>query len=108
MPTNTPRADIADIEIRLTKLEVKVGELCEKVDYHNKVLVRGNGDKSLIEEVHQAVQFMNEQKENYKYWSRWIIAGIAANIIGFSMAAILWFVRIAPLLEKVVTAYPVK
>lgn len=99
---NTPRADIADIEIRLTKLEVKVTELCDKVEYHNKVLVRGNGDKSLIEEVHGVVEFMADQKENYKYWSRWIIAGILANIIGYTLAAIIWFVKIVPLLQAVV------
>lgn len=99
--TPTSRTDIADIEIRLTKVETKIAELCEKVDYHNKVLIRGNGDKSLIEEVHAVVQFMNDQKDNYKYWSRWIIAGILANIVGYAFAAILWFVKVAPLLDAV-------
>lgn len=103
---NTARADIADIEIRLTKLEVKVTELCDKVEYHNKVLVRGNGEKSLIEEVHGVVAFMVEQKENYKYWSRWIIAGILANILGYTFAAIIWFAKIVPLLNEVLRVYP--
>lgn len=103
---NTSRTDIADIEIRMTKVEVKLAELCEKVDYHNKVLIRGNGDKSLIEEVHAAVEFMNDQKDNYKYWSRWIIAGILANIIGFTSAAALWFFKILPVLDAALRAFP--
>lgn len=96
----------SQLEARLVKIELRLDEIEKKLEYHNKVLVRGNGSPSLIEEVHAAIQFMNEQKDNYKYWSRWIIAGILANILGFATAAILWFAKIAPLLERVLTEYP--
>lgn len=78
----------------------------EKVNYLNKIIVRGNGKPSLVEDVHTLVQFMTDQKDNYKFWSRWIIAGIVANIVGYTIAAIAWFVKVAPLLERIVNSYP--
>lgn len=95
----------AEIEIRLVKIEQRLTDMEEKLEYHNKVLVRGNGQLSLIEEVHNVVQFMTDTKDNYRYWSRWIIAGIAANIIGFSTAALVWFIKIAPLLQEVLRVH---
>lgn len=97
---------LIDNDARITVLETQFAAMNEKVDYLNKIIVRGNGKPSLIEEVHTVVQFMNDFRDNYKYWSRWVIAGILANIIGFTSAALLWFIKIAPLLEKLVTAYP--
>lgn len=91
----------ADLEIRLVKIEQRLTDMEEKLEYHNRILVRGNGQPSLVEEVHTLVTFMVEQKDSYKYWSRWIVTGVVANIIGYSIAAVVWFMKILPILDQV-------
>jgi hypothetical protein len=49
---------------------------------------------------------MNDQKDSYKYWSRWIIAGVLANIIGLTFAAVVWFIKILPVLDVVTGMKP--
>ena len=85
---------IAEIDTRLKAVE-------ETVAYNNKVLIRGNGTPSLVEEVHSVVAFMNDQKESYKYWSRLLLGGMIVNIMGFVVAALVWFIRILPVLQRI-------
>lgn len=100
------RTQLTALEERAVAVETRLEALEDKVTYINSVVVRGNGKPSLIEDVHTLINFMNDQKDSYKYWSRWIIAGVLANIIGLTFAAIVWFIKILPVLDVVTGMKP--
>jgi hypothetical protein len=100
------RTQLTALEERAVAVETRLEALEDKVTYINSVVVRGNGKPSLIEDVHTLITFMNDQKDSYKYWSRWIIAGVLANIIGLTFAAVVWFIKILPVLDRLTGMKP--
>ena len=90
-----------DLEEKIVEIDVRLKRMEETTDYHNKVLVRGNGQPSLVAKVDTVIQFMTDQKDSYKYWSRWLIGGFLANVIGFAFASILWFIKIYPAIQHI-------
>jgi uncharacterized membrane protein len=85
----------------LPELEYRLKILEDEMVTINKVVISGNGTPSIVEEVHKAVQFIEEQKENQRYYSRLIVGGVIANILGYLLAAGIWFVRILPVLDQI-------
>ena len=102
----TQHPSLTALEERAVAVETRLESLEDKVTYINSVVVRGNGKPSLIEDVHTLIAFMNDQKDSYKYWSRWIIAGVFANVIGLTFAAIVWFIKILPVLDRLTGMKP--
>lgn len=88
------KPSIAEIDTRLKAME-------EKVEYINKVVIRGNGRKSLVEEVHEVYEFMTNQKEDYKYWSRLVIGAVIVQVAGVFSAVGVFIFRILPALQQI-------
>jgi hypothetical protein len=87
--------------VKLVELDVRLKRMEEMTDYHNKVLIRGNGQPSIVAKVDLVIQYVKDQQDNYKYWSRWLIGGFFANVIGFAFAAVLWFIKILPAIQHI-------
>jgi hypothetical protein len=62
--------------------------------------IKGNGKPGLEDRVKTVEDWMIAEKDNRKYFSRLVMGATVANIIGFVFAAIVWFVKIYPVIEK--------
>lgn len=96
----TEKSDIEFVE-RLTEIDVRLKRQEEMTDYLNKVVVRGNGQPSIVAKVDTVLQFMKDYKDDFKYWSRFLVGGFILNIIGYAFAAIVWFAKIYPAIDKI-------
>lgn len=86
---------------KLADLERELGIIKPLVQEHDKVLIRGNGEPSLLEEMRNVKRYIEDEKENRRYYIR-LITGIAAtNVIALIFAAIAWFIKILPVLEQI-------
>lgn len=73
-----------------------------KVDKHHKILVEGNGEIPLVEKVRNIQSFVDSQK----FWLKTILVAIVLQTITFSAAALVYFIRLYPLLESLQKASP--
>lgn len=69
---------------------------------HDKILVRGNGEPSLQEKLRNIEAYIREDRENRKYYSRLFISIAITNIVALIAASLIWFIKIYPVLEKVI------
>lgn len=76
-------------------------EIKPRVEEHDKILIRGNGEPSLQEKLRGIEKYMEEDRENRKYYSRLFISITASNVIAIIIAFVIWIVRIVPVLEKI-------
>jgi len=67
---------------------------------HDKILVRGNGEPSLQEKLRGIENYIREDRENRRYYSRLFISIAVTNFAALLFASIVWFVKILPLLDK--------
>lgn len=63
---------------------------------HQKLLVTGNGEPSLMERMRNAEKFIN----NFGYWARFIGGALIVQTITFGVAIIIALVRFLPVLEQ--------
>jgi len=71
-----------------------------RIEEHDKILVRGNGEPSLQEQMRGIQSYIKEDRENRKYYSRLFITVALTNIISLMIAAFVWFIKIYPVIEK--------
>lgn len=98
MARNTGTTRIANVENELSILKPLVLE-------HDKILVRGNGEPSIQERMRNIERYIAEEKEQRKYYFRLTVSIAFTNIAALVIAAAIWIMRIAPILEKITTEY---
>ncbi len=92
---------IIEIDIRLKEVE-------KLIEYLNKIVIRGNGQTSLVEEVHSVADFVKEEKETRKFQSRAVFAAVLTNFGALIFAAYMWFAKILPAIERINALLPPK
>lgn len=63
---------------------------------HEKLLITGNGEPSLMERMRAAEKFIG----NFGYWTRFIAGAIVVQTITFMFAIVVALFRFLPVLEK--------
>ena len=81
---------------KIIVIQNSVIEQQNKLDRHHKILVEGNGEPPLMYRVKNIETFV----DGIKFWQRTIAVAIVLQTITFGAAAIVYFVRLYPLLER--------
>lgn len=77
-------------------LNTTMENLQEKVERHHKVLIEGNGDIPLVEQVRNHGSFITEAR----HWMRFIGGALIIQTLAFVASVIVAVVRFLPILER--------
>lgn len=81
----------------LISLNTAINDLQETQAKHHKVLIEGNGDLPLLERVRNLEAFTG----TLKFWLRTVSVAIVLQTITFGAAAIVYFVKLYPVLAEI-------
>lgn len=92
----TTLTDEQKVAMNIISMNTTINEMQTDVRKHHKVLIEGNGELPLVEKVRNLEAFAN----TYKFWQRTIAVAIVMQTVTFGTAAIVYFVRLYPILDK--------
>lgn len=87
---------------RLLILQQSIIESSNKLDKHHKILLEGNGELPLVERVRNLETFV----ASLKFWLRTVSVAIVLQTITFGVAALVYFIKLYPILERIVANNP--
>lgn len=90
-------SDSQKINLNIISMNTAINDLQHIVERHEKLLVTGNGEIPLVEKIRNMESFVG----GMKYWIKFLIGTILVQTISFGVAAIVYFIRLYPLLEKI-------
>jgi hypothetical protein len=85
--------------ITMREIKADLTEVCTKVSEHDKILIRGNGQPSLQEEVRILKNYVGEQKA----WLKAIALLFAAQFIAVFIGMVVLFIQVIPDLQRIAT-----
>lgn len=77
-------------------INTAINDLQETTAKHHKILVIGNGEIPLVEQVRNNSSFIS----NIRYWMRFIGGALIIQTIAFAFAVIVAVVKFLPILES--------
>lgn len=92
-----PLADNLTDSQRLLVIQNSVLEQQTKLDRHHKMLIEGNGELPLVERVRNLEAFVG----GLKFWLRTLSVALVLQTLTFGISALIYFIRLYPLLEKI-------
>ena len=96
MPEQLSLTDSQKIAVNIISMNTALNDLQHTVDEHEKVLLKGNGELPLRERVRNLEAFVL----NFKFWMRTVAVALVLQTITFGTAAIIYFLKLYPLLES--------
>lgn len=100
MPVEILEKDLTDTQklaVNLVSLNTAVNVLQEDSAKYKHILIEGNGELPLMERVRNMEAFITSTK----FWLRTIAVAVVLQTITFGTAAIVYFAKLYPLLEKI-------
>lgn len=94
--TDTQKINIKILQ-NLTSINTALNDVKHDVNVHQKLLVTGNGDPSILERLRKIEDFV----ANFRYWSRYIGSAFILQAITLAIGLAIVVVRLQPLLEKI-------
>src|SRR5574340_918904 len=91
-----------------TEIAIRLKAVERDVDEHDKILIRGNGEPSLQENMRTVLKYIEKEDESRKFYSRLLVGAVLTNLVSLALATFIWFVRIYPVLERLTTPVAVK
>lgn len=82
---------------RLLILQQALLDAQNKLEKHHKILVEGNGELPLVEKVRNLEVFVG----TLKFWLRTVAVAIVLQTITFGAAALIYFIKLYPVLERI-------
>lgn len=92
----TPEEKMLIVENNMSIIQNRVIEQDSILEKHHKLLVEGNGDLPVLERLRNLETYVAHQK----FWLRTVAVAIVLQTITFGVAALVYFIRLIPLLEK--------
>lgn len=86
----------------VTSLSTNLNEQGSMLQKHHKVLIEGNGELPLVEQVRNLNTFVN----SVKYWMKFLIGALLLQTMAFVVTAITYFVKLYPMLERLSSGNP--
>lgn len=81
----------------INSLWTNYGDLKTKVDKDHKILVEGNGELPLVEQVRNINTFIS----GVRYWVKFLIGALLIQTMAFLGTAIVYLVKLAPIIDKI-------
>lgn len=99
MPTNPPAPSFSEMtdSQKMLVISIALQDVQNKVSAHDKLLVTDNGAPAIPERLRNVEAYI----EGTKYWSRFLVGAILLQTIAFASAAIVYFVKLYPVLEQI-------
>lgn len=88
--------DSQKININIISLNTRMNEMQTEVNTLNKVILLGNGEIPLREQVRNHEEVI----QSIKYWTRFVFGALLAQTLTFGVAIIISVVKFLPILEK--------
>ena len=88
------------LNLNVISLNTRVNEQQTMLDEHDKLLVRGNGERSIKDRLRSVEEYIDATKESIKYWGRFVGGALLLNFLGFTAGILLAVFRFLPLLEQ--------
>lgn len=88
-------SDMSDSQ-KMLVLSIALTDVQNKVTAHDKLLITGNGVPALPERMRNVEAYI----EGTKYWSRFLAGAIVLQTLAFISAAIVYFSKLYPVLER--------
>lgn len=88
-------SDMSDSQ-KMLVISIALQDVQNKVSAYEKLLITGNGLPALPERVRNIEKYI----DGTRYWSRFIAGAILLQTLSFATAAIIYFVKLYPILEK--------
>lgn len=85
------------IALNLVSVNTAINTLQEQVGKHHKVLIEGDGQLPLVEVVRNHESFITSTK----FWLRTVAVALVLQTITFGTAAVIYFIKLYPVLEKI-------
>ena len=67
-----------------------------RTDKHQKLLIDGNGELPLVEQVRNLNTFVN----GVRYWMKFLIGALLLQTLTFMTTAVIYFIKLAPYLDQ--------
>lgn len=83
---------------RLLILQQSILDVVNKSERHHKILLEGNGELPLVERVRNLEAFVG----SLKFWLRTVSVAIVLQTITFGVAALVYFVKLYPVLQQLI------
>jgi len=99
---NSMQTNLLSLNTAINNLQEDEKERDKKVNKLNEVVLIGNGEVAIRETVRTHTAFINE----IKYWMKFVIGVVIAQLLTFSIAAVIVYIKFLPVLEKLATNQP--
>lgn len=80
----------------INSLWTNYSEIKTKADKDHKILVEGNGELPLVEQVRNLNTFVN----GVRYWMKFLIGALLIQTMAFLGTAVVYLVKLAPVVDK--------
>jgi hypothetical protein len=80
----------------LNTLHTTVNELGGVIKKHHKVLIEGNGELPIVEQVRNLNTFVN----GVRYWMKFLIGALLLQTMAFLGTAIAYFIKLGPVIDQ--------
>lgn len=94
--------DSQKINLNIISMNTRINEQETDVKELMKIVKVGNGELPLVEKVRNLETFVN----TLKFWLRTVALALVAQTITFGVAALVYFIKLYPLLEKLSKQMP--
>lgn len=80
----------------VTSLSTNLLETNQQVAKHHRLLIEGNGELPLVEQIRNLNTFVN----GVRYWMKFLIGALLLQTMAFLGTALVYFIKLYPMLEK--------
>ena len=93
---------ISDTWLKLHETIEHQKEIEADTRVHNKLLITGNGEPSLMERLRNVEKYIDGQK----YWTKFLVGALIIQTITFFFGVIVSLIRFLPILERLAQQAP--
>lgn len=93
------KKDITVLDITLNSLSKEIEEIKDKVDVHDKYLIRGNGQPSMMDDIRTIKEFI----KGVRFWLTTIAVILVGELATLTVGAVLTLIQLFPKLQEIVS-----
>ena len=93
---------LSDTWIRLNETIEQQKEIEADTKVHNRLLITGNGEPSIMERLRNVEKYI----DNQKYWTKFLIGTLIVQTLAFFFGVVVAIVQFLPVLQQIATKVP--
>lgn len=85
------------LRLNVMSLNTAINELQTDVRKHHKLLIEGNGELPLVEQMRNVNKYISD----VKFWFRTIAVSLVLQLVTFTIAGVIGYIKLLPLLTQI-------